>query len=606
MRRKRFEGMGNLWEEGATKVWLKRSRNRAIILSTIIYFAFAVIIIRMVDLMVFKHQWLSKRANSQYNSVKILNPQRGNIYDRKMRELAININVDSVYAVPSKIDDIDSLSSTLSPIIKVSTKDIREKILSRKERGFIWLARRIDEEASQRIRALLEEERKKMKKMKKDSKIETIGLTTESKRVYPKGQTAAHIIGYTDIDNRGIEGIELYYNQYLIGEAKKLFNQRDVHGDILSDEIEEPMVGSDMVLTIDETIQYIAEREIKAAVEEWKAKAATAIMMDPKTGEILAMANYPTYDPNYPGRSDANNRRNRAITDLYEPGSTFKTILAAAALEEGIVRPYDTFDVSRGYIVIGGKKIRDVHRHGVLTFKEVIQKSSNVGAVQVGLRLGRERYYEYIKRFGFGDKTEVDLDGEGKGILRGPERWSATSLAALSFGQEIGVTPLQILNAYSAIANGGFLMRPYVVSEIISPDGDIIKKTSPQVIRQVISRRTAETLKGILKTVVEEGGTGQKASIKGVSVAGKTGTAQIVDPRTGIYSKDRVVSSFVGFLPADNPVISLIVVVYEPQGGRGFGGTVAAPVFKRIAESTLIYLGVPMERDEDNILLVSR
>lgn len=594
MRRRRVEGIGKLWDEDLTRIQFQKGKKRAIVLSTIIYFALAIIIFRLVDLMILKHQWLTKRANSQYISVKTLNPQRGSIYDRRMRELAINIDADSLYAVPSEIKDVDHLASRLSPIIKVSTRDIRDRILGRKEKDFVWLKRRVDEETSERLRGLTN-----------NSKIETMGLRTEPKRFYPKRQTASHILGYTNIDDKGIEGVELQYNEYLRGEVKKVLNERDVHGVVLSDEIEEAIAGNNIVLTIDEEIQYIVEREIKKAVDEWRARAATAVMMNPITGEILAMANYPTYDPNDPANSDADERRNRAITDLYEPGSTFKTILAATALEEGVVKPYDTFDVSRGFITVGGKAIKDVHRHGVLTFREVIQKSSNVGAVQIGLRVGKSRYYEYIKRFGFGERTGIDLPGEGSGILRRPERWSATSLASLSFGQEIGVTPLQVLSAYCAIANGGLLMKPYIVSEIISPEGEVIKRINPEIKRRVISSETAGKVRDILKTVVEEGGTGQKAYIKGNSVAGKTGTAQMVDPKTGAYSKSKFVSSFVGFVPADNPVIALIVVVYEPQGGRGFGGTVAAPVFKRIAEDTLTYLEIPME-DENHILLVSR
>ncbi|GAB4541516.1 MAG: penicillin-binding protein 2 [Thermodesulfovibrionia bacterium] len=618
MRRRKVEGIGKLWDEEPTSLQIKKGRKRAIILSTILYFAFALIALRLVDLMVIKHPMLTNRADSQYTAVKTLNPQRGNIYDRRMRELAISIDVDSLYAVPSKIKDVDYLSSRLSPIIKIPPADIRERIQKKRDKGFVWLVRRVDEGVSERIKGLIDDPmieimgipddsiktRRRMDSEKKE-RLAAIGLLTEPKRFYPKGETASHIIGYTNIDDRGIEGIELLYDKYLRGEVKRVLNERDVHGDILSDEIEEPIAGNSLVLTIDETIQHIVEREVRNAVEEWRARAATAIMMNPMTGEILAMANYPTYDPNSPADSDANERRNRAITDLYEPGSTFKTILASTALEEGVVRLNDTFDVSRGSIVIGGKAIRDVHRHGVLTFKEVIQKSSNVGAVQVGLRVGRQRYYEYIKRFGFGERTGIDLPGEASGILRKAERWSATSLASLSFGQEIGVTPLQILNAYSAIANGGLLMKPYVISAIISPDGEVVRKTEPVVVRRVISPRTAETVRDILKSVVEEGGTGQKAYIKGNPVAGKTGTAQMVDPETGAYSKSKFVSSFVGFVPADNPAIALIVVVYEPQGGRAFGGTVAAPVFKRIAEDTLTYLEIPME-EEDHILLVSK
>ncbi|HDZ84114.1 MAG TPA: penicillin-binding protein 2, partial [Nitrospirae bacterium] len=328
------------------------------------------------------------------------------------------------------------------------------------------------------------------------------------------------------------------------------------------------------------------------------------------------MSNRPTYDPNLsvkgPNRRNRakfekfwGDRRNRAITDIFEPGSTLKLVLAAAAIEEKVVKLDDMFDVSKGYIVVGGKRINDAHKMGILNFSEVIQRSSNVGSVKIGFRLGEEKYYDYLKRFGFGDKTGIDFPGEASGILRETDEWSGISLAELSIGQEIGATPMQIIRAFAAIANGGLLMKPYVVSDIISPSGAVIKRTTPEVERRVVSRETAETVKNILKMVVEEGGTATKAYIKGNLVAGKTGTAQIFDPKKGRYSRTKYVSSFVGFVPADDPKVALIVVIYEPQK-QIYGGVVAAPVFKKIVENTFTYLGVPMERDANKIYLVTR
>jgi cell division protein FtsI (penicillin-binding protein 3) len=340
-------------------------------------------------------------------------------------------------------------------------------------------------------------------------------------------------------------------------------------------------------------------------MRQWKAEAAVVIMMEPGSGAVLAMASRPTYDSNFAGSVSADRRRNRAITDSYEPGSTFKTIMAAAVIEERVVRLDEEFDVSDGFIKVPGGIIRDVHKHEVLSFKEVIQKSSNVGTIQVGQRLGNEKYFEYIKKFGFGEKTGIDLSGEASGLLQSPENWSGRSLASMLIGQEIGVTPLQIVRAYSVIANGGLLMKPYIVSEIISPEGEILKSFSPQVERRIISKQSAGIIRNILKTVVEEGGTAQQASIKGNLVAGKTGTAQMIDPETRKYSRSDYVSSFVGFVPADDPQIALIVVVYKPRGAR-YGGVVAAPVFRKIIENTLVYLNVPMEREENNVLIVSK
>ncbi|MBI5674281.1 MAG: penicillin-binding protein 2 [Nitrospirae bacterium] len=582
-----------LWDEDLSNIHLKKSKRKAVILATVICFGFAVISIRLVNLMVLNHKTLSQKASRQYDRVKTIKPYRGVVWDRKMREMAVNIETDSLYAVPSKINDTKFLSSKLAPIIKTSAADLNKKIIAKKGKGFIWLARKMDENASARVATL-----------RNELGIKTIDFFTETRRNYPNGETASHILGYANIDNRGLEGIELKYDKYMKGEDIEVTFTRDALGNSMSGGTEDAVPGNNILLTIDESLQYIVEREISNAMEEWKAKAAVAIMMNPMTGEILAMANRPSYNPNFPAGVPGDKRRNRAITDLYEPGSTFKSFLAAAAIEEKIVRLDERFDVSQGFIVVGKKAIKDVHRHGVITFEEIIQKSSNVGAVKTGLRLGATRYYEYMKKFGFGDKTGIDLPGEMRGILRRPQNWSGTSIAALSIGQEIGVTPLQLLRGYAAIANGGLLMKPYVVSEIISPAGEVIKNFSPQVERRVISTETAIKTRNILKKVVEEGGTARKAYIKGNLVAGKTGTAQMVDPATGRYSSNKFVSSFVGFVPADNPAFALIVVVYEPVGGS-YGGTVAAPVFKRISEHALTYLDVPMEMDENRVLLVT-
>jgi cell division protein FtsI (penicillin-binding protein 3) len=595
-RRKKAVEVRKLWDEDPKKIPLQKCKKRALVLITIVFFGFAVIFFRLIDIMVLDHEKLSGRAMRQYSREKTLEPQRGVIWDRKMREIAANVESDSLYAVPSKIEDTRNLSRKLAPLIKVSLKRLNMSLLKKKKRDFIWLERKMDVDAARKVYALKEEF---------GYKEQEIGFLTESKRYYPKGQTASHILGFTNIDNKGIAGLELMYDEYLKGEVRSVSIGTDARGNRLSGDIKKEVSGNSLLLTIDEGLQYIVERELSGAMSEWKAKAAIAIMMNPVTGEILAMANRPTYDPNFPGKTRAYARRNRAITDLYEPGSTLKAILAAAALEEGTVKLGEEFDVSKGFIMVGGKRIRDTHRHEIITFQEIIQRSSNVGAVQIGLKLGGEKYYNYIRKFGFGEKTGIDFPGEVRGILRKTENWSGTSLAALSIGQEIGVTPLQVLRAYAAIANGGLLVKPYVVSDIVSPTGEAVKMMRPEIERRVISKASADTVRDILKMVVEEGGTARKAYIEGNLVAGKTGTAQIFDPKARAYSRDKYVSSFVGFVPADNPQIALIVVIYEPEGSA-YGGVVAAPVFKNIIEHTFAYLDVPMERDENQILLVSK
>ncbi len=595
MRNKRkilIEGK-KLWDEDFERIQLAKSKKRFIIIRTIIFFCFFVVFVRLIVLMVFDHEMLSQKAEKQYQSTKILKAKRGGIWDREMRPLAVNIESDSLYAVPPRIGDTKKLSSQLAPLINVSVEKLNEKFLSKKDKSFIWLARRMDEETSQKV-----------DKLKNDLKLKEIDFLTETKRFYPNGHVAAHVIGYTNIDNEGLNGIELKYDKYIKGKIKKVDIGKDARGNSLSEGSEDNVHGDNLILTIDGNIQNIVEREIENALETWDAEAALAIMMDPNTGEIIAMANRPTYDPNAVGDSDADKRRNRAITDVYEPGSTFKAFVASAAIEEKIVSLNEKFDVSRGFIKIPGGIIREDHRHEILTFTEVIQKSSNVGAATIGIRLGKERFYNYVKKFGFGDKTGVDLIGEVRGLLRDPQHWSGRSLPSMAIGQEIAVTPLQVLRAYSAIANGGKLMKPYIVSEIISQSGESVKKFSPEMEKKVISENTARTMRGILKTVVEEGGTAQKASIMGNLAAGKTGTAQMIDPKTGRYSKDNYVSSFVGFVPADNPKFALIVVVYKPRGAR-YGGVVAAPVFKKIVENTLVYLNVPMEKEQNYVYLVS-
>jgi cell division protein FtsI (penicillin-binding protein 3) len=592
-RRRKIESR-KLWDEDLTRPQLQRYRKRAVILVTIIFFGFSIISFRLMDLMVLQHETLSKKAKQQYLSTKILKPQRGIIWDRKMREMAINVEADSLFAVPSEVSNVKAISSKLAPLIKVSATKLSRTFNSKKGKDFIWLSRKMDEETSRKVSML-----------RSRDGLEELGMLTETKRYYPKGQTAAHLIGFTNIDNKGISGLELKYEDYMTGAEKKVAFSRDARGKSMARGLESTVAGHSLLLTIDEGLQYIVEREISRAMSEWKAAAAVAVMMNPVTGEILAMANRPTYDPNFPSRSADFQWRNRAVTDLYEPGSTLKAFLAAAAYEEGVVELDEEFDVSKGYIMVGGKAVRDVHRNEILTFQDVIKKSSNVGAVQIGQKLGKDKYYSYLKKFGFGDRSGIDVPGEVRGILRGPGDWSGTSIGAISIGQEIGVTPLQIVRAYSAIANGGFLMRPYIVSEIISDTGEVVMNNAPEIEDRVASGQTMEIIKDILKTVIQEGGTGRKADIVGNYVAGKTGTAQKVDPETGRYSKDKYISSFVGFAPADNPEIALIVVVYEPEGAT-YGGVVAAPVFSRIVENSFAYLNIPMDSDGNNIVLVNR
>lgn len=557
------------------------NRKRCIIINTAIVFGLFLVFLRLFDLMVFNHKILYQRALKQYLKSENLDVKRGIIYDRKGRELAMNLDLDSFNCNPSESTVNEEKIKMLSQIINKSPEVIMAKFS--KEKKFVWIERKLEPEKAEMIKSL---------------NIKGCSFSSEAKRFYPKEQLASHIIGFVGIDNQPLGGIELEYDKYLKATGGKVIYERDASGRILSPGIEREVVGNSIVLTIDEALQYIAEKELDKAVDYWRASAGSIIIMDPFTGEILALANSPTFDPNYGNLVSDDIKRNRAITDIYEPGSTFKLVVATGALEEKIVKPDTLFDVSSGSITVGGKTIRDVHKYGVLTFKEVIQKSSNVGSIMVGMKLGKERIYRYAKLLGFGEETGIDLPGEVSGWIRPPEKWSSTSIGAVPIGQEVAVTPLQMLRAYSAIANGGYLVKPHVVSRVISPKGEILFSYQDVMKnRRVISEKTSYILKEILKSVTEEGGTGKSASIFGNAVAGKTGTAQMIDPITKRYSKEKYVSSFVGFVPADDPRLAMIVVIYEPKG-EIYGGVVAAPVFKEVAEQALSYLGVPIEAEE--------
>jgi len=565
------------------------NRKRTIILNTIIIFSFVVVFFRLADIMVLKNRFYSEKAKSQQIKTEDIQARRGNIYDRKGREVAINLELESLYCDPEEAHANAATIRKLCSILNTEPKIIKAKLSQ--ERRFVWVDRKLSLDTADRIRKL---------------NVKGFGFVPEAKRFYPKGTLASHIVGAVGAENQPLEGIELKYDNYLSISGGKVHVARDASGKVLSTGMNMEAKGNDIILTIDEGLQYIVEKELDKAMTAWRSVAATAIMMDPFTGEILALANRPTYDLNDISGANRNEVRNRAITDIYEPGSTFKIVVGSAAVEEKLFPKNQTFDCSQGSIEVGGKNIRDAHKHGVITFEEVIQKSSNVGSIMIGMKLGKERIYDYAKRFGFGEKTDLDLPGEVSGWIRKPEKWSATSLGAIPIGQEVAVTPLQVLRAYAAIANGGYLVQPHVVAEIRTPDGQPVFSFQQGEKKRMLSERTAAIMRDILKTVVEEGGTATGAAILGNKVAGKTGTAQLIDPRTKRYSRDRFISSFVGFVPADNPKLAMIVVIHEPKG-QIYGGVVAAPAFKAVADQALSYLNIPMDNSPvKNQLLVSR
>ena len=561
---------------------------RAVILTTFIAFSFVLLSWRLFDLMLLRHEKFVSRANTQHSQEIEIQVRRGVIYDRRGREFAVNIEQKSLYLDPSKVESRSKTAYKLSNLLGVDRQTLAKRLKSGKR--FVWVKRKINGETMRKVEKL---------------QLSGVGFVPESERIYPRGAIASHLIGFVDIDNHGLSGVEKKYERFLTSRGGKLRVSTDARGNILlaGDQLESS--GNSIVLTIDEMLQYTVEKALDSAVSQWKAKSASAMIMNPYTGEILAMANRPTFDPNYPGRYRVTNRRNRAITDVFEPGSTFKIVTAAAALEERLFRPNSRFDCSDGYVVVGRKRFKDDHENGILTMTEVIQKSSNVGTILMAQRLGEEKIYEYAKRFGFGEKAGIDLPGEVSGWVKQTNKWSNTSLGAISIGQEVAATALQVLRAYSAIANGGYLVSPYVVARIVSPEGIEIYNKQGSGMKRILSRKTALLTGGMLEKVTQEGGTALEAAIEGNSIAGKTGTAQIYDSNLNRYSKERYVSSFAGFFPAKKPRLAMIVVIHEPKG-EIYGGKVAGPVFREIATRALAYLNVPMDSaPAENVVFVS-
>jgi len=538
---------------------------RLYVVTFFIMVCWLLLVVRLVFIQLVESEEYRERAKSQHERKVALEAKRGEIFDRNLEAMAVNLPTRSFAADPSEIRRPAEVALRLSAITGKAETSLLRKLAGQK--SFVWLVRRPDDNVAEKIASL---------------NLPGIKDFAEAGRRYPLGYTAAQLVGYTDVDNSGIEGIELQFDPFLRGTPGWAISDIDAKGRRIpkvGGPRKDPEDGYDMVLTIDAKYQAIAEEELALAVNQFNARAGVAIVMNPTTGEILAMASVPLYDPNNPGRYNADARRNRAIADAFEPGSVFKVIAASAAIEEGLKKPEDLVFCGNGVIVVEGEEIRDWQKYGWLTFKEVIAYSSNVGTIKVAQQVGKLRFYKYIRAFGFGSKTGVDLPGEVKGIVRHPSRWSGRSLATVAIGQEISVTPLQLAIAYSAIANGGYLMKPQIVKAIVTKNGRIVKRYQPEVVRRVISRKTAETVTDLLVSVVD-GGTGSNAKIDGISVAGKTGTAQKADHGKG-YLPGRFVSTFVGFLPAEAPELLCLVLVNEPKGTY-WGGKVAAPVFKRI------------------------
>ncbi len=558
---------------GESKKWL---RFRIVTLLVFFLVLFVALISRAFQIQILSGKMLKTLAERQHIKTLQIEPERGIIFDRNGEKLAASTMANSVYADPSKISDPTDVAKKLAPILNIDKGIISKKLSGSK--NFCWLARKIPPDQASKVEAL---------------NIDNVFLIKEPKRFYPNGELAGSLIGFVGLDYTGLEGLELKYDNYLKATPEKLTWARDARGNRLYSMTEKPVnqqeEGYNLILTIDSRIQHIVESTLTEAIAAKGAKGGFIVVMDPKTGELLALADQPGFDPNKFSSYNIGRGKNKVITDSFDPGSTFKPFLAAAALEEGIVKETERFNCENGQYTVANRVFHEAQRkkYGYLTFHDILKYSSNIGCVKVSEKLKKERFYHYITQFGFGSKTGIDLPGEVSGLLRSPQNWTRVNTSTIAFGQGVSVTAIQLITALSAIANNGLLMKPHIVGAVVDKQGQIIKKFSPTPVRQVISPKTAKRLTAILKDVVgDDDGTGNKAQIANVAVAGKTGTSQKLDSVRRAYSSGRVRTSFMGFFPADDPQIAILVTLDEPQRDK-WGGIAAAPVFKKIGEQIL-------------------
>jgi cell division protein FtsI (penicillin-binding protein 3) len=559
----------------AVSVPANNARQRLYLLAALLVFWFGLICLRLVQLQIFDYGDFVTRASHQQQRTIEISPRRGVIYDRHGQELAMSIAVDSFFAVPSEIPDQPTAAGLLARVLNVDPHDLLARF--RSSRTFCWVARKVDAQTSKRIH---------------DLNLRGIYSQKESKRFYPNRELGAQVLGYVGLDDEGLSGIERQYDERLRGKPGEMLLSVDAKKQRFSSAEHQPVPGENVVLTIDQKIQYIAEHELDAAMQETHAVSGTVIVENPHTGEILALANRPTFNPNRTRDISTEMLKNHAVSDVFEPGSTFKIITLSAALDQKLTRPEEVVDCQMGSIVIGGMRIRDHKPFGLLTVSEILAHSSDVGAIKVGLRLGDDRLYQYVRAYGFGSQTGIELPGETRGLTKPVSRWSKVSIGAISMGQEIGISPIQLAAMVSTIANDGVWTAPRIVAATTEAH------KTPQTVmfhpaqqRRVVTPLTAAEMKKMMEGVVLFG-TGRKAQLEGYTSAGKTGTAQKVDPATGAYSHTKYVASFAGFAPVNNPAIT-VAVILDSAVGLHQGGQVSAPVFQRVAQQVLAYLNVP-------------
>jgi cell division protein FtsI (penicillin-binding protein 3) len=548
---------------------------------------------RLVYLQIFRYGSFVKQAEHQQQREIPLSAKRGVIYDRAGHELAMSVLVDSAFAVPAEVKD---LPTAVSLITRITGEDHNVVLADcRNHKTFCWVARKADDETIERIKSL---------------NLQGIHFQKEPKRFYPARDLAAQVVGTVGMEDSGQSGIEHAFDDVLRGRAGRMFVSVDARRQWFSDVEKQPEPGENLVLTIDKNVQYIAEKELDLAIHDTQAIAGTVIVENPHTGEILALANRPTFNPNLRKQITPNALTNRAVSYVYEPGSTFKLVTISAALEEKLTNPDEVFDCQMGSIVYNGMRIRDSKPHGLLPVWGVLAESSDVGSIKIALRLGEDRFYKYIRAFGFGQQTGIELPGETRGLTKPVSRWSKVSIAAISIGQEIGISAIQLSGLISTFANDGVWIAPRIVAGTAPPQNGLQNVAfHPGASHRVISSYTAAEMRSMMeKVVLDAHGTGRRAILEGYSSAGKTGTGQKVDPATGAYSKTKYIGSFAGFAPVNDPQI-VVAVILDSAVGPHQGGQVSAPVFRRVAQQVLEYLHTPHDlplAPNHQLLLASR
>lgn len=556
----------------------EKQKRKFYVVSVFITSLFVLLGYRSFELQVLQNERLSARAKNQHIKVYEIPPVRGTLYDRNKKPLATSIPATSIYLNPKKVEDPRNLARVLSKSLGLSRKKLLD--LAESEKSFVWIRRGENRATVEKIKSM---------------NLEGVGFVEEPKRIYPNGSLLGQALGFTNVDLKGIEGLEYGFDNTLAGKSATTRIRRDGKGnrilDALLKENEHSTRGNDVVLTVDSNIQHITETELEKGIRKMGGERGAAIMMNPQTGEVLAMASYPTFDPNRFRKFSQKNRKNLPVWLSFEPGSTLKVFLAATLLEEKMADENTEYDCENGRKQIGSNTVRDIHEYGILTISETIKYSSNICALKMGKTLGKKKLHDSLRNFGFGKKNGVDLPGEASGKIQNLRKWGDIELATISFGQGISVTAIQLATAFSSIANGGYLMKPYIVKKVVSPKGEILTEKEPDVLKKVISYDTALKVTEMLEQVVKDG-TGANAAIPGYRIAGKTGTAQVPNPKTRTYYKNRYISSFVGFAPADDPSLVLVVVVDNAKK-HTYGGVVAAPIFKSITEKILFYMRIP-------------